>query len=310
MEKKTTNKLEEIKIYEILSNYNTENAGVKNNLARILLHGELSGTGKLVILPVDQGFEHGPAQSFGMNPEAYDPEYHIKLAIDSGLSAFAAPLGMLEDVAHKYSGQIPLILKINSSTLLNAKDLEPDQAVYSSIKQALQLGCVGVGFTIYPGSDNYLQMVETIAPMIEEAKEYGLACVVWAYPRGAGIPKEHTSSLDITCYAAHMACLIGAHIVKVKLPTLTFNNNKLSQFYPANNIAEAINHVVTACFNKKRIVVFSGGPAKNDKELMEEIVAIQNGGGNGSIIGRNAFQRPRDAGVKLLQEIVKIYKNE
>lgn len=297
-------------LHNILNNYSSENPGVKNNLARILLHGQLAHSGKLVILPVDQGFEHGPAQSFGPNPAGYDPAYHIQLAVEAGLSAFAAPLGILECVATQYAGLIPTILKINSSTLLNAKITEPRQAIYSSIEDALRLGCVGVGFTIYPGSNHYMEMLETITPMIAQAKKYGLVCVVWSYPRGSGIPKKNESSLDIVCYAAHMACLIGAHIIKVKLPAAHLFNEDLAKFYPTNTQAHAVSHVVRSCFDNKRIVIFSGGSTKDDSELLEEINAINQGGANGSIIGRNAFQRPKAAALQLLKQITTIYQNE
>src|ERR1700741_515348 len=135
----------------ILSNYESDNPGVKANLHRILMQGRLGGTGKLIILPVDQGFEHGPARSFSVNEPAYDPHYHYQLAIDAGLSAYAAPLGMLEAGADKFAGQIPTILKVNSS---NSWAGGANQAVTGSVDDALRLGCSAIGFTIYPGSDD------------------------------------------------------------------------------------------------------------------------------------------------------------
>src|SRR3569832_342579 len=169
------------RVREILSWYGSDNPGSLTNLARLLNHGKLGGTGKLVILPVDQGFEHGPARSFAPNPPAYDPHYHFQLAIDAGLSAFASPLGMIEAGADSFAGAIPTILKVNSSnSLAKAKD----QAVTGSVNDALRLGCAAIGFTIYPGSDHAFEMMEEIRELAEEAKAAGLAVVVWSYPRG------------------------------------------------------------------------------------------------------------------------------
>src|SRR6476661_3231058 len=168
----------------ILANYESDNPGTKANLARILMQGQLGGTGKLIILPVDQGFEHGPARSFAVNPDAYDPHYHFQLAIDAGLSAYAAPLGMIEAGADTFAGQIPTILKVNSSNSLARAKENPNQAVTATVKDALRLGCSAVGFTIYPGSDVAFDMMEEIAEMGREAKANGLAVVIWSYPRG------------------------------------------------------------------------------------------------------------------------------
>src|SRR6202044_223769 len=136
-------------VRKILSYYESDNPGAKTNLSRILMQGRLAGTGKLVILPVDQGFEHGPARSFSPNPAAYDPHYHFQLAVDAGLSAYAAPLGMIEAGADSFAGAIPTILKVNSA---NSLATEKDQALTGSVNDALRLGCSAIGFTIYPGS--------------------------------------------------------------------------------------------------------------------------------------------------------------
>ena len=173
------------RVREILSNYESDNPGSKANLARMLMQGRLGGSGKLVILPVDQGFEHGPARSFAVNPPAYDPHYHFQLAIDAGLSAYAAPLGMLEAGAGTFAGQIPLILKLNSANSLARAKEAPDQAVTGSVSDALRLGCSAIGFTIYPGSDAAYDQFEEIRELAEEAKAVGLAVVVWSYPRAA-----------------------------------------------------------------------------------------------------------------------------
>ena len=304
-----------VKVKKILSCYESDNAGTKANLARILMHGRLGGTGKLVILPVDQGFEHGPARSFAKNPDAYDPHYHFQLAIDAGLSAYAAPLGMIEAGADTFAGQIPLILKVNSSNSFAPKSSTPNQAVTASVADALRLGCSAIGFTIYPGSHDMFELMEEIRDMAEEAKAYGLAVVIWSYVRGEDISKDGETAMDTSAYAAHIAALLGAHIIKVKPPTEKLEQAEAKKVYEAEKIAIAtleqrISHIKQACFAGKRIVVFSGGNVKGEKELLDEVRAIRDGGGNGSIVGRNCFQRPRAEALTLLDNIIKIYKGE
>ena len=300
------------KVRKILANYESDNPGTKANLARILMQGRLGGTGKLVILPVDQGFEHGPARSFAPNPAAYDPHYHFDLAIEAGLSAYAAPLGMIEAGADTFAGQIPTILKVNSSNSLAALK---DQAVTGTVNDALRLGCSAIGFTIYPGSDHAFDMMEEIREMSEEAKAAGVAVVVWSYPRGDGISKDGETAMDICAYAAHMAALLGAHIIKVKPPTAFLEQGEAKKVYEKEKIdistmAARIRHVVQACFNGKRIVVFSGGASKGLDGLYDEVRGIRDGGGNGSIIGRNTFQRPREEALKMLDSIIRIYQGK
>jgi class I fructose-bisphosphate aldolase len=300
------------KVRKILDCYESDNPGTKTNLARILMHGKLGGTGKLLILPVDQGFEHGPTRSFGINPDAYDPHYHFKLAIDAGLSAFAAPLGMLETGADSFAGSIPLILKLNSSNSLTAKSAIPNQALTGSIDDALRLGCSAIGYTIYPGSDAALDMISEVSELIAEAKSYGLATVVWSYPRGGDLTKEGETAVDVCAYAAHIAALIGAHIIKVKPPTEKLEQTEAKKIYEQKNIAirtlkDRIKNVKEACFAGRRIVVFSGGANKSIDELFEEARAIRDGGGNGSIIGRNSFQRPREEALAMLKTLIDIY---
>ena len=167
------------RVKEILSWYASENPGVRTNLARMLNHGKLAGTGRMVILPVDQGFEHGPARSFAVNPPAYDPLYHYQLAIDAGCNAYAAPLGFIEAGAAEFAGDIPLILKMNNHDVLH-DEKDPLSAVTASVQDAQRLGCVAVGFTIYPGSSNAQTMYQQCREMICEARDAGLASVVWS----------------------------------------------------------------------------------------------------------------------------------
>ena len=302
-------------IKRILSYYESDNPGVKANLARILMSGKLGGTGKLVILPVDQGFEHGPARSFAKNTPAYDPHYHFKLAIDAGLSAFAAPLGMLEAGADTFAGQIPLIMKVNSSNSLSNEKTAPSQALTGSVSEAIRLGCSAVGFTIYPGSEMALDMISDIQEIAVEAKDAGLAVVVWSYPRGGNISKEGETAIDIVSYAAHMAALVGAHIIKVKPPTSYIEQDEAKKVYlseniPISSLNERIKYVVQSCFNGKRLVVFSGGSSKDKESLLEEIKELYLGGASGSIIGRNSFQRPYTEAIALLNQIIDIYKGK
>lgn len=301
------------KVKEILSWYESDNAGTRANLARMLMTGKLAGTGKLVILPVDQGFEHGPARSFAKNSAAYDPHYHFQLAIDAGLNAYAAPLGMIEAGAGTFAGAIPLILKVNSANSLATHPDGANQAITGSVKDALRLGCGAIGFTIYPGSDRCYDMMEEIREMAAEAKAHGLAVVIWSYPRGGNISKDGETAYDICAYGAHMAALLGAHIIKVKPPTDVLENKDAKKVYeemniPNDSLATRIAHIKQASFAGKRLVVFSGGAAKGTAEVLEEIRGIAAGGGDGSIVGRNAFQRPRDEALKLLADIVEIYK--
>jgi len=300
------------RVRKILSYYESDNPGTKANLARILMQGRLGGTGKLVILPVDQGFEHGPARSFAPNPAGYDPHYHFQLAIDAGLSAYASVLGMIEAGADTFAGQIPTILKMNSANSLSRLKEDADQAVTASVADALRLGCSAIGFTIYPGSDAAYEQFEEIRELAEEAKAVGLAVVIWSYPRGGELSKPAETAVDICAYAAHMAALLGAHIIKVKPPTNVValeaaKKTYESQKIPIGTLAERVRHVVQSCFNGRRIVVFSGGESKDVESLYSDIRGLRDGGANGSIIGRNTFQRPREEALALLNEIINIY---
>ncbi len=300
------------RVRKILSWYESDNPGTKTNLARILMTGKLAGTGKMVILPVDQGWEHGPARSFAPNPPAYDPHYFPQLAVDAGLNAYAAPLGQIEAAADSYAGSVPLILKMNSS---NSHATTKDQAITASVGDALRLGCAAVGFTIYPGSDQAFEMIEEIREITEEAKSVGLAVVLWSYPRGGDLSKEGETAIDVTAYAAHMAAQLGANIIKVKPPTDHIENKDAAKVYKDQNIdisslPARIAHVMESSFAGRRLVVFSGGAAKSTDAVYDEIRALRDGGANGSIIGRNSFQRSREDALELLGNVIKIYQGK
>ena len=295
------------RVKKILDWYEGDPPGVKANLARILMHGKLGGTGKVVILPVDQGFEHGPARSFAPNPAAYDPHYHYQLAIDAGLSAYAAPLGMIAAGADTYAGALPTILKVNSS---NSLATSKDQAVTAGVKDALRLGCAAIGFTIYPASEHAFDQMEELRDLTAEAKASGLAVVVWSYPRGPALDKNAETAVDICAYAAHMAALMGATIIKVKPPTAHIGLEAARKSYEKIDIStlpKRVEHVMQCAFNGKRVVVFSGGEAKGLDAVFEEIKGLRDGGASGSIIGRNTFQRPKDQALDMLGKVIDIY---
>jgi len=300
------------RVREILSWYSADNPGTRSNIARLLNHGALAGTGKLVILPVDQGFEHGPARSFAPNPAGYDPRFHFQLAIEAGCNAYAAPLGFLEAGAAEFAGEIPLILKINNHDVLH-DEKDPISAVTGSVHHAQRLGCAAVGFTIYPGSANARKMYEQIRAIGEEAKHHGLAVVVWSYPRGSSLSKAGETGIDVVAYAAHIAAQLGAHFIKVKLPSEHIEQEEARKAYeksgiPVGTLADRVRHVVQSSFDGRRIVIFSGGAKKeSDEEVVNEARAIRDGGGFGSIIGRNSFQRKKPEALKLLRSIIAIY---
>ena len=299
-------------VNRILSWYPSDNPGVRANLARLMNTGRLAGTGKLVILPVDQGFEHGPVRSFQPNPAGYDPDYHYQFAVEAGCNAYAAPLGFLEMVAGKFNGEVPLILKLNNSdTMMKSND--PIPAVTGSVDDALRLGCSAIGFTIYPGSAYRKEMYEELRELILEAKSVGLPTVLWAYPRGSGMSKQGETAVDICAYAAHVSAELGAHVIKVK-PPMDFieqpENKKVFEKFqmPTASMADRVRHVIQSAFNGRRIVIFSGGETKDDMNaLLADVRGIRDGGGFGMIMGRNAFQRPHAEAMKLVTSVMDIF---
>ncbi len=300
------------RVKQIMSWYGSDNPGVKANLVRMMNHGTLAGTGKMVILPVDQGFEHGPARSFQPNPDSYDPDYHAQLAVDAGCNAYAAPLGFIEAVADRYAGQIPLILKLNNSDTL-AKIDQPCSALTGSVEDALRLGCSAIGYTIYPGSGQRNTMYEYLRELILEAKSHGLPTVLWAYPRGAGISKDGETAVDVAAYAAQISAQLGAHVIKIKPPKAHIEQAEAKKVFEkfgikTDTLADRTRHCVQSAFNGKRIIIFSGGEAKGSDEVIAEVKELAKGGAFGSIMGRNAFQRPRAEALKLLGDVMNVFK--
>jgi class I fructose-bisphosphate aldolase len=300
-----------LRVTEILSWYDGEAPGTLANLYRLLTHGRTGGTGKLVILPVDQGFEHGPARSFAPNPVGYDPRYHFRLALDAGCSGHAAPLGSLQAGAAEYAGQLPLILKANNADSLYS-DADPFPAVTASVDDALRIGASAIGFTIYPGSAHRNEMYGQIRALAADAKAAGLVVVIWSYPRGSGLSKEGETAVDVVAYAAQIAAQLGAHIIKVKPPTAHIEHDKARAALekaqvPLTTQADRVSHVIQSAFDGHRIVIFSGGAAKGTDAVLEENRQTALGGGFGTIMGRNSFQRPHDEAVELLHAVQDIH---
>ncbi len=211
----------------------------------------------------------------------------------------------------EFLGEIPLILKCNNHDLLN-DERDPIPAITAGVSDALRLGCSAVGFTIYPGSAMRNQMYEQLQQLAEEAKAAGLPVVVWSYPRGSSISKQGETAVDVIAYAAQIAAQLGADIIKVKLPTAHVEQPEAQKVYqkyeiPISTLAERVHHVVQSAFNGRRIVIFSGGPAASDEEVFTEVRAIRDGGGFGSIIGRNSFQRKKPDALRFLETIMNIY---
>lgn len=299
------------RVDEILSWYESDDAQTLGNLRRILEHGRTGGTGKLVVLPVDQGFEHGPTRSFAANPAGYDPRYHAQLAIDAGCSAHALPLGACQVVAPEFADELPLILKCNSSDSLYT-GADPEPAVTASVDDAARLRCAAVGFTVYPGSAARNHMYESLRRLAIDAADAGLPLVVWSYPRGSGVSTEGRTAVDVVAYAAHLACQLGAHIVKVKPPTEMVESDAArgaleKAGVPLGTLADRVRHVVQSAFAGRRIVIFSGGAAKETSAVLEENRQTALGGGFGTIMGRNSFQRPHAEAVRLLHDVMDIH---
>jgi len=302
------------RVSEIMSWYPALTSTQKHNLLRFINYGRIGGTGKFVLLPVDQGFEHGPGRSFQPNPVGYDPTYHPNLAIDSGCNGYAAPLGQIEAAADIIAkAELPTILKVNSHDLMMPDDDDPNPTITSWVDDAARLNCAAVGFTIYPGSIHSGVMYDQVRELAADARIAGLVVVVWAYPRGSGLPsKDVENAVDIVCYGVHIAAQLGAHIIKCK-PTKAViglpDHVKRGTYkdVPIETLADRTKVVVQSAFNGKRIVINSGGEAKGDDEILNEVKQLAAGNSFGSIVGRNSFQRPKDEAIPLLHQIQDIY---
>lgn len=298
------------RVEEILSWYqHTNTSQQQENLARILNHGRIGGTGKLMILPIDQILEHGPGRAFELNPVMYDPLEQAQFAVDGGFNAFAAPLGSLErgyEVLAKHN--VPTILKVNSHTLMIPDNENPKPSIHSWVDDAVRLGCSAVGFTLYPGSLHSNDMEQQARELIADARKAGLITILWVYPRGAGLIKGQERAVDVIAYGVALGVSLGAQIIKVKLPIDGYGiaSNKEMGIYdkvPTETLTDRIKLVMKAAYNGHRIVIHSGGDFANAATLADEMRAIRDGGAFGSIMGRNAFQRPREQALDLITNL-------
>ena len=251
-----------------------------------------------------------------LRPTRPPTTHGITLGLPLSLAAMATPHPWVfwRRGRGSFAGEVPLILKVNDhDVLFDEKD--PHQALTGSVADALRLGCVGIGFTIYPGSARRIELYQQIRAYAEEAKRCGLIVVIWSYARGSGLSRQGETAIDVVGYAAHIAAQLGAHIIKVKLPGANVEQEAARKIYekekiPIETLAQRVRHVVECTFSGRRVVIFSGGPTETDDAVLEEIRAIRDGGGFGSIIGRNSFQRKKADALRLLGSIMKIYAGE
>ena len=305
-------------VKKVLSWYAGEPTAVITNLARVLEHGELAGTGRVSVLPIDQDFELGHL-ALAPNSEIFSAKAQWDLAIEAGFSAFAATLGTLRQFAADpaYVGRIPLILKINSSSPLSKGQSAPDQALTASVKAAKELGCVGVGFTHYLGSPTDIEMTEELKDVIAEARDEGLFTAVWSYARRYGenakIKSNCEQAIDVISDAARVAVGLGAHMVKIKMPNEKFgmvsNEEKFKEFgIPYETQQERLAHVVNVT-GKRRLIVVAGGDAKDEQGVLAEVTAGCLGGTRGVAMGRNAFQLSAEEARGRMAKIHDILRN-
>jgi fructose-bisphosphate aldolase, class I len=297
------------------------NNKVQDNLKKIYNHGRLSGTGYVSILPVDQGIEHSAGASFAPNPEYFDPENIVKLAVEGGCNAVASTFGVLGMVSKKYAHKIPFIVKINHNEFLTYPN-KYDQILFGSVKAAYEMGAKAVGATIYFGSEESGRQIQEIALAFEQGHELGMATVLWCYLRNSGFKKDgkdYHNSADLTGQANHLGVTIGADIIKQKLPTnnggytaLNFGKthpivySDLSSDHPI----DLCRYQVLNCYNGRIGLINSGGESKGASDLAEAVttaVINKRAGGHGLISGRKAFQKPMAEGVQLLNAIQDIY---
>ena len=300
---------------------------VLRSLQSLFDNGRLAGTGYLSILPVDQGVEHSAGASFAPNPQYFDPENIVKLAIEGGCNAVASTFGILGSVARKYAHKIPFIVKINHNELLTLPN-KFDQILFGTVKEAHNLGAVAVGATVYFGSDESTRQITEISEAFAQAHELGMACILWCYLRN---PKFKTpegdmhAAADLTSQANHLGVTIQADIIKQKLPTTNGGYKAVEQALGSSygktsklvyeklttdNPIDLVRYQVANCYMGRCGLINSGGESKGASDLAEAVrtaVVNKRGGGMGLISGRKAFQRPMSEGVGLLNSIQDVY---
>lgn len=293
---------------------------VLRSLQTLFNSGNLAGTGYLSILPVDQGIEHSAGASFAPNPLYFDPENIVRLAVEAGCNAVASTLGVLGMVARKYAHKIPFVLKINHNELLSYPNTH-DQILFASVEQAWNMGAVAVGATVYFGSPESNRQIQEISQAFERAHELGMATILWCYLRNEAFKTKETDyhlAADLTGQANHLGVTIAADIIKQKLPennggytALKFGKtssavyDKLSSSHPV----DLLRYQVANCYMGRAGLISSGGAAgQNDfAEAVKTAVINKRGGGMGLILGRKAFQKPFDEGVKLISAVQDVY---
>jgi class I fructose-bisphosphate aldolase len=310
--------------------YSDRPPAVLRSLQSLFDHGRLAGTGYLSILPVDQGIEHSAGASFAPNPQYFDPENIVKLAIEGGCNAVASTFGVLGTVARKYAHRIPFIVKINHNELLTLPN-KFDQVLFGTVREAYNLGAVAVGATIYFGSEESTRQITEISRAFAEAHELGMGCILWCYLRN---PKFKTpegdmhAAADLTGQANHLGVTIQADIIKQKLPErnggykavekeLGSSYGKTSKLVyeklTTENPIDLVRYQVANCYMGRCGLINSGGESKGASDLAEAVrtaVINKRGGGMGLISGRKAFQRPMREGVELLNAIQDVYLSE
>jgi class I fructose-bisphosphate aldolase len=294
---------------------------VLRSLGAMLHHGRLAGTGYMSILPVDQGIEHSAGASFAPNPIFFDPENIVKLAIEGGCNAVATTYGTLAAVARRYAHKIPMMLKFNHNELLSYPN-RYDQVSFASIEQAFDLGCAGVGATIYWGSEESTRQLQEVSHAFERAHELGMFTVLWCYMRNPAFKvgdKDYHDAADLTGQANHLGVTLGADIIKQKLPTTNGGYKAIPKFgkthdkvysqLSSDHPIDLCRYQVANCYMGRIGLINSGGASgKNDlAEACATAVINKRAGGCGLISGRKAFQKPMKEGIELLHTIQDVY---
>jgi class I fructose-bisphosphate aldolase len=293
---------------------------VNRSFQQLLGHGRLAGTGYVSILPVDQGIEHSAGASFAPNPDYFDPENIVKLAIEGGCNGVASTLGVLGIVARRYAHRIPFILKFNHNELLTYPN-KHDQVSFGNVRQAFDMGCVGVGATIYWGSDESTRQLQEVSEAFHVAHELGMMTILWCYLRNSGFKKDgvdYHAAADLTGQANHLGVTLEADIVKQKLPennggftALKFGKThaKVYSELTTDHPIDLCRYQVANCYMGRIGLINSGGPSgENDlQQAVMTAVVNKRAGGMGLISGRKAFQKPLAEGIELLHAIQDVY---
>jgi class I fructose-bisphosphate aldolase len=305
------------------------NPRVLRSMQEIFDNGRLGGTGYLSILPVDQGIEHSAGTSFAPNPIYFEPENIVKLAIEGGCNAVASTYGVLGSVARKYAHKIPFILKLNHSELLSYPN-RYDQVPYAQVEDAYDMGCVGVGATVYWGSENSNRQLQEISKMFSKAHELGMTTILWCYVRNKEFVINGTNyeaSADLTSQANHLGSTLEADIIKAKQPTVNggyeaVRENKDSGYAKdpsgiyenllTDHPIDMTRYQVANCYmGRCGLINSGGGSGKNDlQQVVRTAVINKRAGGMGLISGRKAFQKPMEDGVEILNAIQDVYLDD